>query len=452
MISQSTLQSRLTELAAELKVPGAAFAVACGEETAVAWTGTANLRTGLPVQRDSLFAAGSVTKVFTAALVMTLVDDDLVDLDGPVRKYVPELTIPGADDITVRMLLNHTSGLPGYATFRLPRGPEVVQRFVELLSTFELNSPPGRYWSYSNGGLLVAGRVAEVVTALPFDDALEQRVLRPLGLNATSALDELLLRPAAVGHVVDADGAVAVTPRLQLGTNAPSGSALYSDIDGLIAFGRMHLRQGRAADGRQVLSPEAVAAMQAPGAPLPFGMGYEEMGLGWLRRSTAAGPLLAHTGASAGQHSSLTVLPERQAVIAALTNSTMGAALYTTLQTELLREEFGVAPTAPPVAPRDITVDLAPLTGTYTSDEGQVVVAEVGGRLQVAHVVGDDFADVMRLIMGPVGFPPPPFAASPVDTDGHFIGDNGMAVEFVTEPGHVRPAFAYVGRLYRRIE
>ena len=450
MIDQSQLQQRLTELAAELKVPGAAVAVAKGDAAAVAWMGTANLRTGLPVHRDTLFAAGSVTKVFTATLVMTLVDDGLVDLDAPVRSYVPELTSEGADAITVRMLLDHTSGLPGNVTFDLPRGPEVVQRFVELLSTYPLNSPPGKYWSYSNGGLVVAGRVAEAVTERTFNDALAERVLQPLGLNATSELDELLLRSSAVGHIVDGAGEVSVTPRLQLGTNAPSGSALYSDIDGLVAFGRMHLQEGRAADGKQVLSPQSTAAMQQARVALPFGIGFDRMGLGWLCRDTAAGPLLSHTGASAGQHSSLTVLPEQQAVIAALTNSTSGAALYSMLIAEVLRDVFGVTPAAPPAPAGDVNVDLTPLCGTYVADEGQVLLDDVGGRLQVTHEIDPAFGDVMRLITGPGGFPPPPFLATPI-ADDVFLGENGPPVQFVGQDAAGVPTHAYVGRIYRRI-
>ncbi|MFN2538371.1 MAG: serine hydrolase domain-containing protein [Mycobacteriales bacterium] len=454
MTSTSELTARLADLCDRFGVPGAALAVATAEEQAVAWTGTANLRTGLPVQRDTLFAAGSVTKVFTATLLMTLLDDGLVDLDAPVVGYLPELAEakdPRLIEITVGMLLDHTSGLPGSVTYDVPRGPQVVSRFVDLLLGTELNSPPGRFWSYSNGGLVLAGRVAEVLTGMAFEDALDQRVLRPLGLNATSRLDDMLLQSTAVGHVPGQSGETVVTPRLQLGTNSPSGSGLWCDIAALLAFGQLHLERGVAADGKQVLSADAVALMQQPRLEVPWtAVGYEHMGIGWLRRQTAAGPLLGHTGASAGQHSCLYILPEQGAVLAALTNSTNGAAVYTTLMTELLAELFDVIPVAPPaVADDQLEVPLEPLVGTYVADEGQVVVTLEDERLVATHECTPSFVDTMRLIMGPT-FPPPPMTLTPYDGDGRFVSDIGMPAHFIQSERGGHPEFAYFGRLYRR--
>jgi CubicO group peptidase (beta-lactamase class C family) len=448
VITQSDLQGRLTELCEQYGVPGAAFAVARGDETAVAWTGTANLRTGLPVVRDTLFAAGSVTKVFTVTLVMALVDEGLVDLDAPVMSYVPELASyrdERAEDITVRMLLNHTSGLPGNVTFDIPRGPDCVARFVEAVGGYALNAPPGKYWSYTNGGLVVAGRVAEVVTGLPFNDALADRLLRPLSLNATSEPHEMVLRSTAVGHVPGEDGALTVVPRFQLGTNAPSGSALACDIDALVAFARMHLREGQG-----VLSPASVKAMQDKTVELPWGIGYESCGLGWMRRETAAGPLLAHTGASAGQHSSLIVLPDQQGVVAALTNSIGGPAVYGTLSAQLLEEQFGVEPAVPQVpGGTPPQVDLAPLAGVYEADDGRVVLGIEGDRLTVTHEAGGEFTEVMRLIVGAGSFPPAPASVAPVRPD-LFVGDGAAPVQFVEPDEAGRPRYVYVGRIYRR--
>jgi hypothetical protein len=190
--------------------------------------------------------------------------------------------------------------------------------------------------------------------------------------------------------------------------------------------------------------------MQERSVDLPWGIGYESCGLGWMIRDTDAGPLIAHTGASAGQHSSLIVLPDQQGVIAALTNSVGGPAVYGTLSAQLLEELFGVVPVAPRAAtstPRQ--VDLAPLAGVYEADEGRVVLGIDGDRLTVTHETEAEFTEVMRLITGGAGFPPPPSTVAPVSAD-LFVGDGGMPVQFVARDEAGRPGYVYVGRIYRR--
>lgn len=454
MITQTELTERLADLCEQFHVPGAAFAVAKGGESTVAWTGSANLVTGMPVTRDTLFNAGSVTKVFTASLLMTLVDEGRADLDALVGDYLPEFAHakdPRFTDIRVRMLLDHTSGLPGNVTFDIPRGPEVNAQFVEYLLGTRLNSPPGAYWSYSNGGLVVAGRIVEVLTGLTYDDALAERILHPLGLNATSDLEEMVLRSTAVGHLMGEDGSLTRTPRFQLGTNAPSGSALACDINALLAFARMHMNEGHADDGTRVLSAASVARMRDGRVDVPWGLGYPKMGIGWLRTETPAGPMVMHTGASAGQHSCLFVLPEQGGVLAALTNSTSGAALYGTLIEQLLESLFDVPPAAPPTAPAaSIAVDHAPLLGVWIADAGQVTIELVDGQLRLSYQVDDSFGETMRMIHP--WFPPEPTTLIPFAPDGRFLTAEGSPVQFVTPEGAARPEYLYVGRIYRRAD
>lgn len=454
MITQDDLIKRLADLCEQFHIPGAAFAVAMGDETAVAWTGTANLDTGMPVEQHTLFAAGSVTKVFTASLLLTLNDEGLVDLDSPVSRYLPEFADAGDPryaDISVGMLLDHTSGLPGNTILHLERGPQVLQEFVAAMLEFDLNSPPGEYWSYSNGALNTAGRIAEVVTGQTFTEALDERVLRPLGVNATSDLGQMLLRSTAVGHQLALDGSVTRTPQFTLGTQPPAGSELAVDVEALVAFGRMHLAGGRAADGSRVLSADAVATMQTGRIDIPWGMGGSRMGLGWFVTDTPAGPLLTHTGASAGQHSCLYVLPERQLVLAALTNGTAGPALYGTLTAQLLEELCAIPPTAPPAPSEEpIEVDHEPLIGVWTADDGQVTVESIDGALVFSMQPNEVFLRSMHLMVPQ--FPPPPTELLPFAADGRFLTGYGMPVMYVTPTGAARPEYLYAGRIYRRTE
>ena len=148
MIPQKRLQGRLQEeLTAQLNVPGAAAAVVEGDTYIQATTGVVNVETGYPVLPDTWFAVGSITKVYTATLVMMLVAEGSVDLDASVQSIVDDFALTDAavsEQVTVRMLLTHMSGLPGNFMLDLPKGPDMVRDQVRRLVEFDFNSRPGR--------------------------------------------------------------------------------------------------------------------------------------------------------------------------------------------------------------------------------------------------------------------------------------------------------------------
>src|SRR4051812_44014459 len=134
---RQSLQSRLDELAAERGLVGASVAVLVGDDLVAAATGVANLRTGAPVRPETIFQIGSITKTFTATLVLQLVDGGLVTLDEPVRTYLPDLRLadPGAlDRITIRHLLSHTSGMDGDVFDDFGRGDDCLTKFVDAMA------------------------------------------------------------------------------------------------------------------------------------------------------------------------------------------------------------------------------------------------------------------------------------------------------------------------------
>jgi len=443
---------RLARAAAEFHLPGAAIALVQGDLTLTAVTGITNARTRSPVVAETLFAAGSVTKVFTASLIMSYVDQGLVELDAPVQRYLPDFTLLDQERsrlVTVRMLLDHTSGLPGNWMLDLPKSPHVIADLVNRLADEPFNSEPGERWSYSNAGMAVLGRVAEVLSGTTYDEALAARILRPLGLHATADTEEMILHSVAVGHLVDlATGAVEVVPRFQLDwSNSPAGATLFCDIGAFVTFARMHLNGGLGPDGMRVLSGASVAAMQTPQAEMPWGLGYDQMGLGWTLRRSGGHTVVSHTGANAGAHSSLALVPDQQGAIAVLTNGTSGAAVHAKLTTELLREVFGVEPAVPVQAPAiPVRVDLERYTGLYTADDGEVTFAIENGRLRLVPVAAPGLLRSFYLM----GIPKPgPALLTPVTGDGRFVSDQGLPVWFIDD-GAVRPKYVYVGRIYRR--
>ena len=152
---------------------------------------------------DSLFQIGSITKVWTATVVMDLVDEGLVELDAPVRKYVPDFgsRCDVSESVTIR-LLAHSSGIDGDHFADTGRGDDAIERYVESCATLRQVHPLGATMSYCNTGYVVLGRVIELVTDSVWDTALRTRLVEPLALTHTATLPEDVLRyRAAIGHV-----------------------------------------------------------------------------------------------------------------------------------------------------------------------------------------------------------------------------------------------------------
>jgi CubicO group peptidase (beta-lactamase class C family) len=466
-MTSDELQARLDKLCQAHMVPGAAAAVLRDGKVLSAVSGVVNTTTQAPVRLDTLFAAGSVTKAFTAALVMTLVDDGLIDLDVTVQTYLPDLALADpekAAKITLRMLLCHSAGLPGTYFPDTPDGPEVLAAYVAQLNDVPVVGTPGRLWSYSNPGMVILGRLVEVVTGQSYDQALASRVLEPLAANATTDLNELVLRSTAVGHFADlSSGTVERAPVLRAWpSNGPAGATLWCDISTFVSFARMHLDGGTGQDTRRVLSAQSTAAMQVPQYDEIWGVpGCDNWGLGWELRGAGTERVAMHTGANIGMHSLLALVPEQGGAVAILTNSSTGHQLNAELSSQLLDECFGVrapAPFGPPEQAAGIS-DIDRFVGLYRSAAGTVTVESRDGAL---HLVNEPDASLAgaQAAMGIDGLNPQALPLTCVDAErARFLADAGphstggawMPVEFSEPDGDGRTQLVRVGMLYERV-
>lgn len=198
------LQRRLPELVEERGLVGAQLAVLVDGEIHDVAAGALNAATGAPVTTSSLFQIASITKVWTATLVQTLVNEGGLDLDRPVRTVLPDFRL--ADDkaaqvITPRHLLTHTSGIDGDLFLDTGTGDDAVEKFVARLADARQISPPGELWSYCNSGFTVLGRIVEVLRGKPFNSVLKERLAHPLELTVATTLAENAASHAGVGHV-----------------------------------------------------------------------------------------------------------------------------------------------------------------------------------------------------------------------------------------------------------
>ena len=177
------LRGRAAAYCESSKVPGYLAGVYHdGDQTVVAH-GVANVVTGAPMCEDTGFLFGSITKVLTTTLVLQQVERGVLDLDERVVTYLPEfkLTAPGAaEKIRVRHLLTHTNGIDADLFFPVATGSGALKAFLEGLGQYcGALFEPDEYVSYSNGGMIVAGRLLEVVTGTSYHDLLKREVYAP---------------------------------------------------------------------------------------------------------------------------------------------------------------------------------------------------------------------------------------------------------------------------------
>ncbi|MFL6122945.1 serine hydrolase [Actinophytocola sp.] len=367
-------QRRLAALARRHKVPGAQLGILRldGEhdELVEVVHGVLNVRTEAPVRTDALFQIGSITKVWTATVVLALADEGLLDLDTPVAEVLPELRLADPEvtkSVTPRHLLTHTSGIDGDVFTDTGRGDDCLERYVDVLGEAGQNHPLGATWSYCNSGYALLGRVIEKVTGKTWDQAMRERLFAPLGLTHTVTLpEEALLFAAAVGHD-ERDGELVPAAAWTLPRSIGPAGLVTSTVKDVLAFARMHLTGGVAADGTRVLSQESCAEMAAHQADLPdkYVLG-DSWGLGWIRFGWHGERLIGHDGNTLGQAAFLRVLPEQGLAVALLTNGGHTRDLYGDLYREIFAEVAGVAmptPFAPPAEP--VAVDVAPYVGVY---------------------------------------------------------------------------------------
>jgi CubicO group peptidase (beta-lactamase class C family) len=406
-IDRAHWQERLSALARKHLVPGAALGILRvgpdGDDDRVeASYGVLSKATGVEATTDTLFQIGSITKIWTTTLAMQLVEQGRLDLDRPVVEVLPELRLSdpeAAAQVTLRHLLTHTSGIDGDVFIDTGRGDDCLRGYVDRLGEVAQIFPVGATWSYCNTGFSVLGRMIEEVTGQVWDAVLRERLTGPLGLAHVATLpEEALLFRTAVGHMAKGgEEPQPATVWCMERSGGPAGSIMSTSVGDLLAFARMHLTGGRAADGTQVLGEEHARLMRRHQAEVPGRHGIaDSWGLGWMRFDWDGHQLIGHDGNTLGQSAFLRLLPEQGLVVALLTNGGHTRDLYGDLYGEVFAELAGVqlpAPFTPPdPAP---SIDPSRHAGRYEIAGLVVEVSEHDGRAHLRAADTSIFADVV---------------------------------------------------------
>ena len=409
-------QERLDFLAHKHGVVGASLAIRHGDDMAEAATGVLNVRTSQPATTDSLFQIGSITKLWTATLVMQLVDDGVLDLDAPVIDYLPGFTVAdreAAQTVTIRHLLAHTSGIDGDLILDTGRGDDNLERYVDAMAALTQVHPQGATMSYCNAGYVLLGRIIEVLRGMTWDEVLRERLFVPLCLISAGTLpEEALLYGAAAGHMMPPGvDAPVVTPQWGIFRSGGPAGLIHMTARDLLLFVQMHLDGGVTQTGTRVLSAQSVEAMQQPQIQIPDPTLGSHWGLGWILMSWDGRRVLGHDGATLGQSAFQRTLPDAGLSVALLTNG--GASprdLCQALFSEIFSELAGInMPPRPEPRPGAEIVQPERFIGRYLREGAELTVqpAEHGGLELVIRSTGP-LSD---------GEPSPPFTLLPYDDD-----------------------------------
>jgi CubicO group peptidase (beta-lactamase class C family) len=302
-------------------IPGGALVTVTADGTLEA-RGVGTTGDGEPVRADTSFVIGSTTKSFTALAVMLLVEAGRVGLDDPVTQYVPELQLaPGepVDSITVRHLLQHTSGLDD-----LTGGPVLGSALeataleaVAELQHSRLASTPGDTWRYANANYVLAGLVVERASGTTYADFVQERILDPLRMTDTHVLSSEAVAP---GHRYWF-GVPTTSGPVQREGIAAAGYIASSARD-LSRYLAMYLRGGTGLDGTRIISAAGIRALTAPGPEAHLGPWADgaaaRYAMGWMVGGPWAADAVFHPGNSPDSSAMIALFPARGLAAAVL--------------------------------------------------------------------------------------------------------------------------------------
>lgn len=314
------LKGLLTGVVNQSGVPGAVMCMteASGRTWAEA-SGVADRASGRAATSADLFRIASNSKTFTATAVLMLRDDGLIDLEAPIADFVHDFNIPHDDVITVRMLLNHTSGLAdhendtGWLAEQQAAGHSPEYQPQELVAAALAVAPdllfaPGTGYHYSNTGYVVLSVIVNRISGMEFKDFVRARIIEPFGLTHTYILPgaEMPASPYARGYVF-ANGGMSVVDATVMNESWDVGAGgMISTVCDLATFVRLLF-------GGQILSADSLAQMETFSAQKNYGLGCDhDPGLGW-----------GHNGSTDGYNSVMAYEPADGVAYAAFVNGTV---------------------------------------------------------------------------------------------------------------------------------
>jgi CubicO group peptidase (beta-lactamase class C family) len=384
VVSMGSAQAPPTETAVNkvfarwtTSTPGCAVGVAIGGKTVLARAyGMADLEHDVPNTVDTIFEAGSVAKQFTAMAVLLLAKDGKLSLDDPARKYLPELPDYGAP-LTIRHLLNHTSGLRDWGSVAgIAGAPRTTREYthahvLDIVSRQKsLNFPTGTQWSYTNTGFNLAAILVSRVSGMSFAEFSRTRIFAPLGMTRTSWRDDhtRIVKGRAQAYASASDGYHLEMPF----ENVHGNGGLLTTVGDLLKWNENFVSP--VVGDRALVTTQSTAGQFNDGRPLEYGLG---LFVGDYRGARN----IFHSGSTAGYRAHLNRFPDSHTSVAVLCNvatgdATRSASLVSDLYLTGLKPVTPTTPASqvPAMTPPPTAEQLAEFGGSYWSDEAEVAL------------------------------------------------------------------------------
>lgn len=443
--------------AEKLGVPGVAVGVLAGGREDFACHGVTSVDNPLPVDRDTMFVVGSVSKTFTATALMQLVADGRVELDAPVRRYVPEFAAADAatDEITVMRLLNHTAGLEWRLSDDTGEGDDALARHAVKLAESQLIGRPGARASYSQAGFNLAGRIVENVTGSSFERAIASLLFEPLGLaHSCYAVNDVMTRRFAVGHNVDANGALAVARQWKDNRANNPGGGVVTSVGDLLRWARFHLGDGRTEGGERILPTELLHRMREQTVQLRGSTLGDAFGICWFLREADGVATIGHGGSANGQFADLLVVPERNFAVAVMSNAgpDAGLAFNRAVVKWVLEHYLGVVERDPEPLPYE-RARATEILGHYDNEMMRLTLATDGTGLTIECAIKPEIRAAADTQLPP-DLPPATLGLLPGDADEYIVTGGGLQGQrgfFTRDESGAVAGIDLAGRLFARV-
>jgi CubicO group peptidase (beta-lactamase class C family) len=456
-MSHEALSDFVEATATKLGIPGVAAGVWTDGQEVYACRGVTSIENPLPVDHDTLFVLGSVTKTFTATAMMRLVAEGRLELDAPVRRYVPEFRLAdegAAAEITVLNLLNHTAGLDWRVGVDTGEGDDALAREVAQLAESKLVARPGARASYSQAGYDLAGRVMEKVTGLTYERAVASLLLEPLGLSDSHfSRDDIMTRRFSVGHNPAEDGTLSIARPWRHWRSDNPGGGLASSVADQLRWARFHLGDGRAEGGARVLPAEVLHRMKEPTVALRGSTLGDAIGIGWFLRKVGDVGTVGHGGSANGQFADLLTVPGRNFAVVALSNASPdGTVCNQTIIRWALEAYVGVVDRDPEPLPYD-EARAREIVGSYENEYMTLTIGADGAALRLDVRIRPEIRAAMTTE------PPPDLAPAdigllPGDTDQYIVTSGGLQGQtgfFTRDESGAVVGVDLAGRLFSRL-
>ena len=383
-MDEEDLAALLREHALRHSVPGAAIGVLRDGTATTTCYGAADIATGEPVTPRTRFSAGSLTKSMVATVIAGLTEAGRLSLDDPVAAHAPELrTSSWAGRATLRDLLANRSGLALRAGLEFgfaDRKDQDDGALSRLVADAAAGEPAGGFWSYTNVGWCVLGRVIETAAGAGWEQAMQRHLFDRADMGETAFVTGGASKPRAAGHEVTADGPVPVAP-LTARAYGPAGTSVVTTVADLLRFAAVHL-----------LDP-SLASLRAVHAEVSIYGWLDSWCLGWARFDWEGGAVWGWDGLVDGERSVLRIVPGQQAAVVLMTNCSTGRAMYRSLFADLMPSLCGIS--VPPLRldpVPGVAGDLSRFAGIYAWPDRQVGVTATADGLLISSEDGQNEA------------------------------------------------------------